>query len=175
MNTGIRLVFLLLGFSSSTFSQSNFKSFETFTGNLIISAPSDFVSSSQDEINNKFPISNKPNVVISKPNGSVIITLTLSNDKQTFQEIIKQKPALLSSIKEKQNGKEIANEEIKINNHDFLLVSFVSPASKGDKYSKMFITSMNGKVLVGIVACPASIKEEWKPKIDQIIKSITIN
>jgi len=169
MNRKLLLLNMFLLISLLAFSQT-----DVFDNKMSLSLPNDFRSLSKNEIDKKFPISNKPNNVFLKPDGSVILTLTLAPDQQSFQDIIKQKDFLLSSIKEREKGVDIVSKQLKINGHDFLVISFSSLTSGREKYTLMFLTILSNKVLVGTINCAISIKQEWEPKMNEIVQSILI-
>lgn len=179
------LVALLLLLTLSSFGPGRLKPVK-IAKNLTASLPTNFGVMPDDLIATRYPAQRKPVAAYTGPNAQTDFVVTekpstfLKNDLPMLQKFYK--PAILSMYSEV----EFIREEIKpINGHDFLIFEFVS-AVKDDarkknklapirKYTIVQYLIENDKLLIFTFNCPVSMKPEWQPIANKMMRSIKIS
>lgn len=66
----------------------------------------------------------------------------------------------------------LKTDKLKINGSEFVTIEFISNAIDTKIYNAMFITTLNGKLLLGTFNCTVNDLNKWKPISKKIISSI---
>ena len=66
--------------------------------------------------------------------------------------------------------------EIKnINGRDFIIIEMITPAVDTKVYNLMFVTSSEGRLLMGTFNCTMDHLKEWQPLAEQIVNSVKVS
>lgn len=137
--------------------------------------PKDFTLMSREMIKVKYPQkANRPLEVFTNADASINIVFDHTQDKATqeqlpeFKKVFQQQFASNASIDYRKG------EIRKINGRDFIIIEMVTPIP-GDKiYNLMFITSLDGRLLLGTFNCTGPYIKEWQPIAEKIANSIKV-
>lgn len=137
--------------------------------------PSDFVLMDANTLRVKYPNQgNRPNEVYTNATASVNLAFTYTTKKATSDDLKKHAQELVNLLKGQNGITVISQMQEKVNDNDFLVIEFYSTAVNGRIYNKMFITVLEGRMLIGSFNCTTSVESLWKAKADQIIKSFKL-
>lgn len=154
---------------------TDLKKINALKGKLTLSIPSDFNIMSNEMLLQKYPSGNRPTEVYTNKSGSVNIAVNHTANMIKIEQL----PELLPVFEQQftalyPNIKWLKKELVKINNRDFILLEFETPAIDTPIYNLMAVSSLDGRMLMGSFNCPIGMKGEWKEKANQIINSIKV-
>ncbi len=166
----------LLLFSIIAFSQQNLFSRHVLNNKINILLPKDFVLMQNDMLKLKYPIAgSRPTEVYTNESGSInfafkhtINRINEDNLSEIFPVFIKQFNSIYPQIQ--WIGKEVKS----LNNKNFIVLEFITPAVDTRIYNLMYITELDGNMLMCSFNCIESQKEEWQSKAKQSLNSIEI-
>ena len=119
-----------------------------------------------------------------KYGSKIKTTTTVFTDENAEANIALEKRSRFSSIEnlkikyeenigKKEGIEDFKSEVRKIDNHDFLIISFSSSARDGKVYNMMFFCNINNEhSLVGNINYPSLLNSEWNEKREMVVNSI---
>jgi hypothetical protein len=144
-------------------------------GKLIIDLPKGFDIMGKEMLDIKYPSSNRPTLVYTNENGTINFAFNHTNNdipKDKLPEIlpafVKQFSSIYPQIEWFKKGVE------KFKGKDFVVLEFITPAIDSKIYNLMYVTVLEGKMLMCTFNCLESQKEEWEIKAKESLNSIVI-
>ncbi|MDO3696054.1 hypothetical protein QVZ41_14470 [Wenyingzhuangia sp. chi5] len=145
-------------------------------GKLIIDLPEGFGLMSAEMLAVKYPSSNRPTLVYTNENGTINFVFNHTKNaipKDKLPELLPAFVGQFSSIYPQ--IKWYKNEMQKVNGKDFIVLEFMTPATDSKIYNIMYITVLEGRMLMCTFNCLESQKSEWETKAKASLNSVTIN
>lgn len=153
-------------------SNNSYKEVTACGGLLSLSIPREFTVMTPEMINVKYPRSNsRPKEVFTNEAHNVNIGLTLTTEPITPEKLPSFESTLVSQLRAGKVEGLRSNIE-KINGQDFIILEFSNKAIDTKVYNLMFITDVDGRILIGTFNCVSRLLDEWKPKGMEIISSL---
>lgn len=151
-----------------TFSQQ-----QLFDGKLNITLPSGFEPITEHIAEKKYLYAQKPEVTFTGASGRVDLSLNLLKTAVRSEQL----PTYLQKVKYmlRRTNPSILFfeiEQIKAVNSVALAMDFKSFSVGGPVYNLMFVTLLDGRLLLGSFNCPFDLWEEWRPVMLAIIETI---
>lgn len=145
-------------------------------GKVIVDLPEGFGLMSEEMLAVKYPASNRPTLVYTNEQGSVNFAFN-----HTFNDIPKGKlPEVLPAFVQQFNSIYPQIQWFKkdlevINGQEFIVLEFITPASDSKIYNLMYVTVLEGRMLMCTFNCIESLRNEWESKAKNSLNSIEIN
>lgn len=145
-------------------------------GKLIVSLPDNFGLMSKEMLTAKYPASNRPTLVYTNQNGTINFAFN-----HTFNDIPKGKlPEVLPVFVQQFNSIYPQIEWFKkdvemVNGRDFVVLEFITPATDSKIYNIMYVTVLEGRMLMCSFNCLESQKGEWETKAKESLNSVIVN
>lgn len=111
--------------------------------------------------------------VYTDEDATVNIAFEHTLNKATLQDL----PAIKQVFEQQFNQTQIdfRKSEIKqINGRDFIVIEMITPAMDTEVYNLLFVTSLDGKLLMGTFNCTVEKMKEWQPLAKQILSSVKV-
>ena len=144
-------------------------------GKLIIDLPEGFDIMGKEMLVVKYPSNNRPTLVYTNKNGSINFTFNHTNNdipKDKLPEILPAFVKHFSSIYPQIEWFKKGIEKFK--GKDFVVLEFITPAIDSKIYNLMYVTVLEGKMLMCSFNCLESQKAEWETKAKESLNSIII-
>jgi hypothetical protein len=140
---------------------------------LSLLLPSNFTLMDDATLLVKYPnVGNRPNEVYTNAKGSVNVAFNHTANSLNESELSQVKEAIKAQLSRTTGVSIINTSEIKINESNYVIVEFISKAIDTQIYNKMFITALDGKLLLGTFNCKTSDLDKWESISKKIIGSI---
>ncbi len=145
-------------------------------GKLIVDLPKSFDLMSKEMLATKYPASNRPTLVYTNQDGSVNFAFN-----HTFNDIPKDKlPEVLPAFVKQFNSiypqiEWFKKDVVKVNGKNFVVLEFITPATDSKIYNIMYITVLEGRMLMSTFNCLESQKNKWELKAKESLNSVIIN
>ncbi len=156
----------------STDSSSFYHEMRLFDNKVSIMIPNTFSLMSEEIKAVKYPNTKQaPDVVYTNDKSTVNVAFNLKNFPTTQDNLPEVKEVFekqLATLKPESFVSEIRS----INGHKYIIYEFISPAVDTKIYNLMFLSDVDGKLLMGTFNCTVSLIEEWKPRALEILMSI---
>ena len=144
-------------------------------GKVEMLMPSDFKRMDTAMLALKYPVSaGRPDEAYTNSNASVSIAFNHTAKKASAEEIEDNKGQLVELLKKRSGVRIISQRSETINGKNFILIDFYSRSISGVIYNSMFITSLNGRILMGSFNCVSYLERDWKSKAHEIIYSLSL-
>jgi hypothetical protein len=121
----------------------------------------------------KYPNENQNSTIAySDEEATVSLLVNLRHDKATQADLPKYQQILNENFGNN-HSIDFRKSELKhINGKDFIVIEMITPAVDTRVYNLMFVTSLEGKLLMGTFNCTIEKAKEWQPIAEQILNSI---
>jgi hypothetical protein len=143
-------------------------------GKVEVSVPRPFKIMDEEMIAVKYPLKQEAEFqVYTDEDATVNIAFEHLPNIATLQDL----PAIKQVLEHEFNQPEIdfrKSEIKKINSRDFIVIEMITPAADTRVYNLMFLTSLDGKLLMGTFNCTVNKQKEWQPIAERIVNSIKI-
>ena len=139
-------------------------------GGISLKIPKDFGIMSQEYLEVKYPLEDRPSLVYTNEDGSINIGYSVketSLDNDEAEETTKQVANIYDDIFDS-----VDFDIIKKDEHNIGMLKFISPAVDSNIYNHLMIMSVDGKVVMVSFNCMEKDMDEWKDVGDFILKSI---
>lgn len=145
-------------------------------GKVSLSLPENFWLMPKHLLQAKYPAASRPTEVYSNKSGTVSTAVNQTNNAIKLDQL----PQLLPVFNKQFSNlyptiKWSKKEVVKINDRDFIVLEFETPAIDTPIYNLMAVSSLEGRMLMVSFNCPIRMKVEWQEKAKKIINSIKIN
>jgi len=137
--------------------------------------PSEFEIMSEDMLTVKYPSGNRPTLVYTNESG----TVNLAANHTVNQMTLAQLPGALGAFTQQfeqiyPTAQWYRKEMTKINERDFVVLELITPAVDTEIYNLMFVTSLDGRMLMFSFNCTTDLLGEWKSQGQQIMESVKV-
>lgn len=156
--------------------QRLFKSLNVLSGKVRMEVPGELGPMDAEMFELKYP-TESPSNTIAYSNEDATVTLLISprQEKATPGDLPKYQKMLFESFGKNPSIDFRRSEIRKINNREFVVIEMVTPAADTRVYNLMFVTSLEGKLLMSTFNCTVEKLKEWQPLAEQIVKSVRVN
>lgn len=147
-----------------------------FNGKYNLFIPDGFTLMDEEAKALKYPMGNRPAIVYTNESGSVNLALNHTQNAASQSDLPKFMEVLAGQFKGVPDIKWKRKEITKINGRDFIIMEFETPAVTGERmYNLMFITDLEGRLLMNSFNCKASEYADWESQAQQILNSLKVN
>jgi hypothetical protein len=144
-------------------------------GKLSVDLPKGFDLMSKEMLASKYPANNRPTLVYTNENGSVNFGFNHTQNKLPKNRLKDYLPAFVKQFGGIYPSIEWFDKKVKkLDNRDFIVLEFITPAIDSKIYNLMHITVLDGKMLMCTFNCTESQKAEWETKAKESLNSIVI-
>ncbi|AGX41826.1 hypothetical protein [Clostridium saccharobutylicum] len=153
-----------------------FEEKDFFDEKLKIWIPNDFEEMSEEARKFKYPSENRPEIIKCNENGSIAITLNIT-DNLLDEAHVEEFKNLSKVIVKRMNPANVFFEDgvLEINNKNIGYFDYKSSAIDDFLYNFMFFLEFEGKALMGTFSCIHNECKEWRDVVFQIIRNIKEN
>jgi hypothetical protein len=149
-----------------------YRTVSLYNNKLRLSVPDYFTEMSSEMKHAKYPRGNSPDVVYTDEDGTVNVafnytTTAISDDN----DIAAMQNRLLQQLQAANPIDLTARTEI-INGSEFAVFEFMSQAIDTRVYNLMFLTELDGRMLLGTFNCTEALKGEWQSRAKEILSSL---
>ena len=152
-----------------------FRSLKFLTGKVEVSVPEQLQLMDKKMFELKYPYEN-PTTTIAYGDEDATVSLLISprQDKATQADLPKYQQMLNNSFSNNPSI-DFKKSEIKnINGRDFIVIEMITPAADTRVYNIMFVTSLEGKLLMNTFNCTVEKMKEWQPIAEKILSSVKV-
>lgn len=144
-------------------------------GSVKILLPASFNQMSADMLAAKYPSSQRPTLVYTNEGGS--INFAFNHTVNEVKE--KQLPEILPIFTQQFSNlypqiQWLKKELVTVNGKSFIVMEFITPAADTRIYNLMYISELDGKMLMCSFNCMENQKAEWEPIAKQCLNSVKI-
>lgn len=169
---GKLLLVLCLSFMIMSF-DTELKERKVLNGKVTLLLPLVFTQMDESTLLMKYPnTANRPTEVYTNYNGSVNIAFNHTANPINEHDLDQVQTAIQQQLSRTNGIEMLQTEHLKVNDSEFVTIEFISNAIDTKIYNTMFITVLNGKLLLGTFNCTLNDLNEWKPISKKIIRSI---
>lgn len=144
-------------------------------GKVQLDMPEHLQSMDKKMFDLKYPLENAENTrAYSDGDGTVTLLISPRQDKATQTDLPKYQQMLNNSFSNNPSIDFKKSEIKQINGRDFIVIEMITPAMDTDVYNLMFVTSLDGKLLIGTFNCTIEKMQEWQPIAEQILSSVKV-
>lgn len=145
-------------------------------GKLMLDLPYGFELMSEEMLAAKYPDSNRPTLVYTNENGTVNFAFNHTGNKIPKGKLPELLPAFVKQFNAIYPQIEWFNKDVqKINGKDFIVLEFISPATDSKIYNIMYVTVLDGRMLMCSFNCLKSQNGEWETKAKESLNSVIVN
>lgn len=138
---------------------------------LQISVPDYFTEMSSEMKQLKYPRSNAPQIIYTDERAAVNVALGLTATKITVDDISASQSSFLKLL-QPVSLDEITTRIETINGSEFAVFEFMSQGLDTKIYNLMFLTELDGRMLLGSFNCTEALKEKWQLRAREILLSV---
>ncbi|WP_226390529.1 hypothetical protein [Penaeicola halotolerans] len=173
LTKGSKLLFVLvLSFMVMSF-DTELKERKVLNEKITLLLPSDFTLMDESTLLIKYPnTANRPTEVYTNDKGSINIAFNHTSNPISEQELNQVQTAIKQQLSATNGIEILKTDKLTSNNSEFLTIEFMSNAIDTKIYNKMFITVLDGKLLLGTFNCTMNDLDKWQPLSKQMISSI---
>lgn len=169
------IFFLSLFFVVQSCKGEDFEAKAVLSGKVQVLLPNSFYPMSSEMLATKYPAGNRPTLVYTNDAGSINFAFNHTADQLTEESL----PEFLSAFVQQFNSIfpqiQWYKEEItSVNGKDFIIMEFITPAVDTRIYNLMYVTELEGRMLMCSFNCMESQKAEWESKAKQSLNSVEI-
>jgi hypothetical protein len=141
-------------------------------GKISMCMPMNISQMEEEFAQHKYPLTLRPQYIFSNEELTVDFTFTL--DQGIVEEEIEDvRDDLLILLSNLHANYEVENEEvIRSDNLTIATFSFVKPTLDGEVFEYMFLTSIDGQLLIGGFNCNVLARDEWQPAVRQMLHTL---
>ena len=137
--------------------------------------PKDFDIMSEELMKLKYSSDRRPTLVYSNESGGINVALNLTQNQANQQLIPTYKDNFVQTFKNLYPSAEWKGNGIKtINGKEVGYLELVTPAMDTEIYNLMFLTDLNGKLLLCTFNCTKKSIAEWTPIAKEIMNSLKV-
>lgn len=151
--------------------ENGYRTVSLYGNKLQLSIPGYFTEMSSLMKQSKYPRGNSPDVVYTDEEGTVNIAFKHTTTLLGDANLTEIQTTLVQQLQS--TSPENLNHRIEtINGSKFGVIEFISQAMDAKVYNLMFLTELEGKMLLGTFNCTEALKGEWQPKAKEILSSV---
>lgn len=143
---------------------------------VTIQLPEELTPMSPKDINATYPmVTRRPKEVYCTTDQRITFSINHTIDKLQLIQL----PAYQKLVFERQfthpNIQLLTNNIQPINQTDFIIMEYVLPIGQQNLYNLLFVTALQGNMLIGTFNCPESLSHKWNTIFKQSLASIKLN
>ncbi len=141
---------------------------------LKVFIPSGFALMDEVTLKARYPIEGRrPTEVYTNTEGTINIAFNHTQTRGGITDLPQFKQVFERQFN--QPGINFRKSELKpINGTDFIILEFITSSPDGEVYNRMFITSLENRLLMGTFNCTVTHLQEWQPIADKIVNSLEV-
>lgn len=149
---------------------------ELFDKKVEILIPKEFKIMSAEMLDFKYPNRvNRPKLVFTNEDGTVNVALNMLANSATQANVTAYKDAIKNSYRKAfptaaWQGDGVVN----INNRKVGYLKLITQAVDQKVYNYLFLTDVDGKIMVGTFNCTEKLMPEWEPIAQKIVSSLIV-
>lgn len=144
-------------------------------GKVHVDLPSGFDIMSEEMLAAKYPASNRPTLVYTNEDGSVNFAFNHTINQITEDKLPEVLPAFVQQFNSIYPKIQWLKKDVeKVNGKYFIIMEFITPAVDTRIYNLMYVTELDGKMLMCSFNCMESQKSEWEVKAKESLDSIEV-
>ena len=137
--------------------------------------PTDFEVMSEEMLQAKYPTNLRPTLVYSDEFGTVNIAINHTNNQMTLDKLPDALGVFIQHFQQLYPSAQWSRKETtQINGRDFVVLELITPAVDTDIYNLMFVTSLEGRMLLFSFNCTLELQSEWESVGNQIMESVKV-
>lgn len=136
-----------------------------------LSIPKDFTLMSNEMKRRKYPVGNNPDFVFTNNEGTVNIAFNHTPVTVRNNDVVSFENTFLQQL-QNSNPINMTHRVELINEAEFVVFEFTSQAVDTKVYNLLFLTNLDGKLLLGTFNCTDDLKKDWEPKMKGMLLSI---
>lgn len=145
-------------------------------GKLTVDLSDGFGLMGEEMLEAKYPASNRPTLVYTNENGTVNFAFNHTTNKIPKGKLPEILPAFVGQFNSIYSQIEWFKKDVeKVNGKDFVVLEFITPATDSKIYNIMYVTVIEGRMLMCSFNCLESQRNEWEFKAKESLNSIVIN
>ncbi|MCD2425921.1 hypothetical protein LQ567_24270 [Niabella pedocola] len=153
-------------------SASFYRTVSIYGGKIKVSVPVSFTEMSVDRIAVKYPnAGNRPDLAYANRKGNVNIAFTYTAMPMEQNDLNQVRDRLALQL-QSTNPTNFRSRIEEINSSYYVVFEFESLAKDARIYNLMFLTDVDGKLLLGTFNCVDALKSEWQLRAKEILSSI---
>lgn len=149
----------------------SYRTVSLYNNKLRLSVPDYFTEMSSEMKYAKYPRGNSPDVVYTDEDGAVNVALNYTATAISHNDIAAMQNRLLQQL-QAANPIDLTTRTETINGSEFAVFEFMSQAIDTRVYNLMFLTELDGRMLLGTFNCTEALKGEWQPRAKEILASV---
>lgn len=144
-------------------------------GKVLTFLPSGFKIMSEEMLAAKYPASNRPTLVYTNDDGSINFAFNHTANQITEEKLPEVLPAFVQQFNSIYPQIQWIKKDIEaMNGKNFVAMEFITPAVDTRIYNLMYVTELEGKMLMCSFNCMESQKSEWESKAKQALNSVEV-
>ncbi|GGH25174.1 hypothetical protein FAZ19_15850 [Sphingobacterium alkalisoli] len=148
-----------------------YRTVSLYGNKLELSIPDYFTEMSPEMKHSKYPRANSPDVVYTDEDGAVNVAFNYTGTVVANNNISELQRELLKQL-QATNPIDLTTRIETINGSEFAVFEFMSQAIDTRVYNLMFLTELDGRMLLGTFNCTEVLKGEWQPRAKEILSSL---
>lgn len=149
-----------------------YRTVSLYNNKLRLSVPDYFTEMSSEMKYAKYPRDNSPDVVYTDEDGTVNVAFNYTTTAMSDDNNIAAMQNRLLQQLQVANPIDLTTRTETINGSEFAVFEFMSQAIDTRVYNLMFLTELDGRMLLGTFNCIEALKDEWQLKAKLILLSI---
>lgn len=155
--------------------QRSFRPVSVLSGKVRIEVPEELKPMDAEMFELKYPLESPTNTIAySNEDATVTLLISPRQEKATQTDLPKYQQMLYESFGRNPSIDFRKNEIRKINGRDFIVLEMITPAADTEVYNLMFVTSSQGRLLMGTFNCTVDLQAEWQPLAERIVSSVRV-
>ena len=139
---------------------------ELLKGKVLVHLPDDFSLMDEEMLATKYPASNRPTLVYSNEDGSVNFAFNHTSNQIAEDKLPEVLPAFVRQFNSIYPKIQWLKKDVeKVNGKDF-----ITPAVDTRIYNLMYVTELEGEMLMCSFNCMESQKSEWASKAKESLE-----
>jgi ABC-type Fe3+-hydroxamate transport system substrate-binding protein len=148
-----------------------YRTVSLYNNKLRLSVPDYFTEMSSEMKRAKYPRGNSPDVVYTDEDGTVNVAFNYTPTViKSSDDLIKLSVEYAQQIQSR--VEDFNNRTETINGLEFTVFEFISQAIDTRVYNLMFLTELDGRMLLGTFNCTEALKVEWQSIGKEILLSV---
>ena len=145
-------------------------------GKLTVDLPNGFELMNEEMLVAKYPASNRPTLVYTNDSGSINFAFNHTKNQISADQLPELLPAFVQQFNSIYPQIEWFKKEVEIvNGKNFVVLEFITPAIDSRIYNIMYVTVLEGRMLMCSFNCMESQKDAWEAKAKESLNSVTVN
>ncbi len=147
--------------------------FKLLKGKILIQMPDGFDIMSEEMLAAKYPANQRPTLVYTNKDGSINFAFNHTANQITEDKLPEVLPVFVQQFNSIYPQIQWFKKDIeKINGKSFIIMEFITPAVDTRIYNLMYITELEGKMLMCSFNCMESQKKEWEAVAKESLNSV---